>query len=89
MVQNWSWHDYDLVYKQYPFKGVEVKDELADRTPTSIMTKAKRLGVSTDCPLTEAERELISKYGKDLGTALIFILPERTTEEIKEALGYD
>ena len=87
MTPNWTWADYDTVRKNYPSKGEATLELLTDRTPSALLNKAQRLGVSHSTTLLEEEKELLNMYGKALGTAMVFLMPKRTVFEVKEALS--
>lgn len=83
---NWSLQEYSVVYNEYPFTGpVPIADKL-NRTVNSVVGKAIKLGVEMPKPFTSEEKVIASTYGKSLGTALIFLLPNRTVIEVSELL---
>ena len=83
---NWSLQEYAVVYNEYPVVGpVPIADKL-DRTVNSVVGKAIKLGVDMPKEFTQEEINLAKTYGKQLGSALIFLLPHRTTVEVGELL---
>lgn len=83
---NWSLQEYTVVYNEYPFSGpVPIADKL-NRTVNSVVGKAIKLGVEMPKEFTPEEKHLAEVYGKQLGSALIFLLPNRTVVEVGELL---
>lgn len=86
MSKNWTWNDYDIIYNKYPEFGKDVKYFIKDRSPSALQSKAEKLGVSYNVPFTNSELALVAKYKNDLGDALIFLLPDRTVNELREVM---
>lgn len=83
---NWSLKDYETVYKEYPVVGpVPVADKL-NRTVNSVVSRAVKLGVDVPRDFTDEEKAIAKQYSKQLGKALIFLLPGRTVYEIETLL---
>lgn len=83
---DWTWGDYKTVYDKYPFTGpVPISDEL-NRTVNSVVGKAMKLGVEMPKEFSAAEKNIARSYGKQLGEAIMFLLPHRSNGEIKELL---
>lgn len=85
-VAKWTWGEYDLIRKEYPSMGTDLVTKLEGRSVDTLTQKADRLEVNTDRPFTETERALAEQYGKSLGTALMFLMPDRTPYEVAELL---
>lgn len=86
MSQNWTWSDYDILRKGYPKHREEVYAKLKDRSAETIDAKAARLNVDHDNNLREEENKLLKEYGDVLGAAVVFLVPDRTVYEVKDAL---
>jgi len=82
----WSFADYKFLYENYNTLGpVECAKEL-NRSVSSVENKAEKLKISRQGSFKQYELDYASTYGKSLGTALIFLLPHRTTCEVRELL---
>lgn len=86
-AQKWTWQEYDLIRKKFPDIGTELLSELPGRSIDTLLQKAGRLEVNTDCPFTDEEKALADKYGMTLGTALVFVMPSRTPYEVARLLN--
>ena len=83
---NWSYSEYDVLYKEYPINGpVAVSDKIG-RTVTSTVGRASKMGLNVPTPFTPQELQLARVYRAQLGDALIFLMPNRTTVEIEALL---
>lgn len=82
----WSFEEYDYLYKNYPTMGAEAVAEQLGRSVNSVRTKAERLMLWEHVGFQPEEISLIKSYGKHLGTAMIFLMPNRTTHDIKGML---
>ncbi|MCM1234395.1 MAG: hypothetical protein NC489_30205 [Ruminococcus flavefaciens] len=86
MTRNWSWNDYDVIRNNYPIEGVKVTERFPGSTFETVRSRALKIGAGAPLPFTDREIELAKKYGSTLGSALIFLMPERTPVEIAELL---
>ena len=86
MAQYWSWNDYDIIRKEYPYKGKAIVEDLPERSIANIENKAERLNTYKHNPFTPEEIKIAKAYGKSLHECIIFILPHRTPREIGELL---
>ena len=86
MSQNWTWSDYDVIRKEYAKDKSNVYSKLKDRSPEAIDDRAVRINVKHDSSLREEETKLLEEYGDVLGSAIVFLMPDRTVYEVKEAL---
>lgn len=82
----WTFSEIDYLYKHYNTDGAcKVSDELS-RSEPSVRNKAEKLCLKRSGSFTQAELAYASSYGKVLGTALTFLLPHRTSYEVKELI---
>ncbi len=81
----WTYSMYKAVLDKYPFQGVKLAKEL-NVTKIALTEKADRLGVSNVSRFTSEERELLSVYGRSLGKASMFLMPDHTATEIEREL---
>lgn len=82
----WTYEDYNYMYQNYNKLGVDVVSQELNRSVVTVNAKAIKLGLKSAGPFTEEEKKLARSYGKNLGTALMFLLPHRTSVEIEELL---
>lgn len=82
----WNYRDYHYVYRNYPKESLESISCELGRSPVTVKAKALKLGVKACGPFTDEEKKLARTYGKALGSALMFLLPHRTSYEIEELL---
>lgn len=82
MANNWNWCDYDYLRKEYPLSVKKTFEHFSDTKPATIQTRALRIGACAFVPFTQEEKALAEAYGKTLGSALIFLLPNRTPSEV-------
>lgn len=82
----WTFADYDYLYKHYNTDGADKCALALNRSPAAITAKAMKLNLRPQGEFKEAELKQVKSYGKVLGTAMMFIIPYRTSYEIKEMM---
>lgn len=87
MNANWTWDEYDTLRNKYPKMGPDIVQEIQGRSITNITARAEKLNTHIMRPFTEEELSLARQYHKHLGTALQFLLPDRSPIEIEELLA--
>lgn len=85
-ASHWTYDEYDCVYRKFPIFGVDFCAKEINRSIDTIENKARALGVSPYKEFTEQEIKVAKEYGKRLGQALMFLLPNRTSWEVSELL---
>lgn len=83
---SWRWEDYAYLYKHYPKEGAKFVSSQLGRSVSVVVQKAEKLGIHENVPFSPEEVKISTAYGKKLGTALMFLMPERTTHEVEELL---
>lgn len=78
--------EYDYLYKHYAELGAAECAERLNRTVGSIENHAYKLGISSKSKFKQYELDYASTYGRALGTAMIFLLPDRTSTEVEELI---
>lgn len=81
----WTYEMYQRVMDEYPFKGTALAKELGV-TKSALIDKAAKLGVEYNTPFSEDEERELVRHGRKLKEAAIFLMPNRTPEEIHRAL---
>lgn len=81
----WTYGMYKKVLDEYPFKGNALAQEMGVAKAT-LQDKADKLGVSSVSLFTEEEVRYLSMYGRTLGSASIFLMPNHTNIEVNKAL---
>lgn len=79
--KTWTYDMYQKLLDEFPTKGTSFMAEFGVSL-TSLYDKAARIGVRQYSPPTDREKELLRKYADKLGTAMVFILPDRVPAEI-------
>lgn len=87
MSRTWTWSDYDTLRKEYPLSGVNIVERFPDVPMATIQTRALRVDAVTTRPFSVEEQRLAKDYADVLGAALIFLMPERTPNEVALLLG--
>ena len=82
----WSFEDYDYLYKHFNVDGVTACAKALQRSETAVQSKAAKLGLVPQGAFTPQELSFANSYGKALGGALIFVLPYRTSVECEELI---
>ena len=82
----WTFQEYDYLYKNYNKIGAIECAKHLHRTLTQVMNKAERLELTPQGEFKQHELDFASTYGKCLGGAMIFLLPKRTSYEVKELI---
>lgn len=83
--KHWTHDMYRQVLDEYPFKGQNLAKEMGVNADT-LQHKATILGASCHYDITDEEKGLITRYGRTLGQATIFLMPDHTPAEIRKAL---
>lgn len=88
MVQGnqWSFREIDYVYKHYNVDGAESVSKVLGRSVTSVISKAEKLNLKRKGEFQKYELDYASTYGRPLGGAMIFLIPDRTSLEVKELI---
>lgn len=81
----WTYGMYRQVLEEYPFKGNALAQEMGVAKAT-LQDKADKLGVSSVSVFTEEETRMLSMYGRTLGRAAMFLMPNHTSIEVDRAL---
>ena len=79
--------DYKYIYAHYPREGCNAVAEHLGRTPVSIEAKAVKMNLCPSVNISKSDHEIVKKYRKELGTALVFLLPHLTTNIIEELIA--
>ena len=83
----YTFDDYDYIYKHFNQDGpVSVAQHLG-RSVASVTNRSTKLNLLSQGAPTAEELKYCRNYGKTLGTALMFLMPNRTTVEIEEMLA--
>lgn len=82
----WTFEELDVIYKSYNTDGAEKVAERLGRSISTVHNKADKLGLLPQGEFKKYELDLASTYGKTLGSAMIFLLPRRTTNEVVELI---
>ena len=82
----WTWAEYDTIRKHYPKEGKKVVRMLNNRSVSALESRAIKINTFEHVEFTEEEVKLAKKYGKCMGKALMFMLPDRTPYEIEDLL---
>ena len=82
-----SWED-DIIIARYPEEGTKICELLTDRTPKSVINRAKKLGVKfNDNSFKEWEDDIIRTYYPDGGTAKVLeFLPHRKSDRCRSII---
>lgn len=76
--------EYDYIYKHYHCDSIESIADHLGRSVPSVEHRAAKLGLGVVKPFSGDEVQLAKKYGPILGDALVFLVPDRTTSEVRE-----
>lgn len=79
--------DYAYIYEHYPKEGCNAVAEHLGRTAVSIEAKALKMNLCPSVTVSKSDKEIVKKYRKELGTALVFLLPHLTTSVIEELIA--
>lgn len=82
----WTWNDYDTLRKQYPVMGIGITKLFPNVSIENIQKRTERLNTFVHTPFTDEEKQLAKEYGPTLGSALMFVIPNRTPDELAELL---
>lgn len=83
----YTFEDYDYIYRHYNVDGAESVAAALNRSVQSVNAKAVKMNLVGAKEFTQQEKEYVRNYGKVLGTALVFLMPGRTSFEVKEMLA--
>lgn len=86
MMRNWTWEDYAVIRNNYPVEGMKIAKRFPGSTMDTIRSRAIRVNTGAPVPFTQEEIELAKRFGSTLGSALIFLMPERAPVEIQQLL---
>ena len=83
----WTWQDYDTLYTNWGC--LPVKDIAAElkKTEKAVVERAEQLGLVTVAKDRTKEKQLVHQYGKQIGTAIIFLAPYLGTTEVEMLLS--
>lgn len=84
--QPWTIQDYDYIYKHYNTDGPKACAEALGKLPNLVNIKAQNLDIRYRTEFTTDELKMCRQYSSIMGTALIFLMPNRTVEDIKEMI---
>ena len=84
--KQWSYADYDKLYNEYPTRDVVTLAKEMGVSVSNLVDRACTLNIHNMKEPEQKELELAKSYGKALGSAMIFLLPERTPQECKELM---
>lgn len=82
--QSWTIQDYDYLYKHYCSDGPKACANHLGVPVGLVKIKAKQLGIFFKRKATKEEIHLCKCYSTALGSALIFLMPDRSVSEIEE-----
>lgn len=83
----WTYADLDMLYKEYAYSDTEELAKKMNRTVQSVESKALHLNLYKSVSFTNTEKKTAEMFGKELGTALIFLMPDRTVTEVEVLLS--
>lgn len=83
--KTWTYQMYKKVLDQYPFKGEALAEEM-DVSKSMLNDKAATLRCTFNQELTKEEKSMIRLYGRKLGDACMFLMPNRTQAEVHREL---
>ena len=82
-ANSWTWADYDYLYNHYALEDSVDTAKNLNRAVLNIESKANKLGLTKYQPPTDEELKSSSYFGKVLGSAMIFLLPNRSLPELE------
>lgn len=85
--KEWTWEDYEFLYRNYNL--VHVKDIAAklQRSVGSVVAHAEKLGLLPKVSTSQEDKNLVAEHKKKLGTALVFLLPEYSTAMMEDLIA--
>lgn len=86
--KSYTIEDIDYIYRNMTTASVEEIAEHLGRSPEYVRTHIERMNMLYVGKLTKEERSLIHTYSY-LGDALIFAMPNRPIQMIREELGVE
>lgn len=86
MADAWTWQEYDTIRTRYPKEGADIVKDLNNRSVVAVKNRALKMYTSECLPFNEEELKYAKKFGSTLGTALIFLFPDRSPVEIEDLL---
>lgn len=84
---NWTWTDYDFLYKNYANLGAEEVAKRLNKPVDTVITKSEKMHLRDKHSYTKEEIKLSRAYGSILKGSMIFLIPDRTSKDIKELLA--
>lgn len=82
----WDYKNIDYLYNNYSLgDDASICKEL-DVTKTAISAEVEKLHLRRCGRFTEEELNTAERYGSSLGTALIFLMPQRSVPEVRQLL---
>ena len=83
----WTYEELDVLYNNYAKIPVTDLADKLGRTVQSIESKAIKMHLHKATPFTNTERHYAKTCGKELGTALMFLMPDRSVSEVEVLLS--
>ncbi len=85
--KDWTWEDYEYLYRHYNILPVNTIAEKLGRSVSSTVSHAEKLGLFPRSNFSRKDLLTARNYSGQLGTALIFLLPEYSTANIEELMA--
>ena len=80
---NWTFDECKTVFDDFTIQGASTLQLLKGRSYAATVEKAKHMGLEEQKPFTTEELDFIKAYAPSLGTAVCFMLPGHSPEEIR------
>lgn len=84
--KDWTWDDYEYLYNNYNIIPTQEIAEHLDRSVSSVTSHAEKLGLLPISSFDKKDISCAARYGSQLGTALVFLLPRYSTAKMEELL---
>lgn len=84
--KDWTWDDYEYLYRNYNIVPVKEIAKKLDRSVSSVISHAEKLLLVPKSEFSKSDLALARNYGSQLGTALVFMLPEYSTPKVEELI---
>lgn len=84
--KEWSWEDYDYLYKHYNTVPISEIAEHLGRSISSVNSHAEKLGLFPIFTPVQKDINLIRTYHKQLGNAVIFLTPTYSTAMVEDVI---
>lgn len=85
--KEWTWDDYAFLYRNYNIMPVKYIAQELQRNVGSVISHAEKLGLLPKVKASQEDCNLVSEHKKQLGTALIFLLPEYSTAMMEDLIA--